>query len=271
MDMMSQKNSGKIRVGIGGWAFEEWDKSFYPEKLSKKRQLEYASSKLTSIEINSTYYGPQKPTTFAKWHDETPGDFVFSLKAPRFSTNRRVLAEAGEGIEKFINGGLLELKDKLGVINWQFMGTKKFDPVDFEAFLKLLPKRADGRDLRHAVEVRHESFNSPDFIALLREYGVAVVIAGDSKFVEIADMTAPFAYLRIMGTEENKPLGYSEAELDHWAERAKAIAVGHVPDSLKTIKPPMPDNVARDVYLYVISGHKAHNPHAAMALIDRVK
>lgn len=269
--MMSQKNSGKIRVGIGGWAFEEWDKSFYPEKLSKKRQLEYASSKLTSIEINSTYYGPQKPTTFAKWHDETPGDFVFSLKAPRFSTNRRVLAEAGEGIEKFINGGLLELKDKLGVINWQFMGTKKFDPVDFEAFLKLLPKRADGRDLRHAVEVRHESFNSPDFIALLREYGVAVVIVGDSKFVEIADMTAPFAYLRIMGTEENKPLGYSEAELDHWAERAKAIAVGHVPDSLKTIKPPMPDNVARDVYLYVISGHKAHNPHAAMALIDRVK
>ncbi|OYR21720.1 DUF72 domain-containing protein [Brucella thiophenivorans] len=269
---MSQNNSGKIRVGIGGWAFEEWDKSFYPEKLSKKRQLEYASSKLTSIEINSTYYGPQKPTTFAKWHDETPDDFVFSLKAPRFSTNKRVLAEAGEGIEKFVTGGLLELKNKLGVINWQFMGTKKFDPTDFEAFLKLLPKRVDGRDLRHAVEVRHDSFNAPDFIALLREYGVAVVIAGDSKFVEIADMTAPFAYLRIMGTEENKPLGYSDHELDHWAERANAIAVGHdVPDSLKTIKPPLPDNVARDVYLYVISGYKAHNPHAAMALIERLK
>lgn len=268
---MSETNSGKIHVGIGGWAFEAWDKSFYPEKLAKKRQLEYASSKLTSIEINSTYYGPQKPATFTKWHDETPDDFVFSLKAPRFSTNRRVLADAGESIEKFITGGLLELKDKLGVINWQFMATKKFDPSDFEAFLKLLPKRVDGRDLRHAVEVRHESFNAPDFIALLREYGVGVVIAGDSKFVEIADMTAPFAYLRIMGTKEDNRLGYSDAELDQWAERVKAIALGHAPDSLKTITPPLPDGVAREVYLYVISGHKAYNPHAAMALIERLK
>lgn len=268
---MSETNSGKIHVGIGGWAFEAWDKSFYPEKLAKKRQLEYASSKLTSIEINSTYYGPQKPATFTKWHDETPDDFVFSLKAPRFSTNRRVLADAGESIEKFITGGLLELKDKLGVINWQFMATKKFDPSDFEAFLKLLPKRVDGRDLRHTVEVRHESFNAPDFIALLREYGVGVVIAGDSKFVEIADMTAPFAYLRIMGTKEDNRLGYSDAELDQWAERAKAIALGHAPDSLKTITPPLHDGVAREVYLYVISGHKAYNPHAAMALIERLK
>jgi uncharacterized protein YecE (DUF72 family) len=251
-DKMAQANSGKIRVGIGGWAFEPWDESFYPEKLAKKRQLEYASSKLTSIEINSTYYGPQKPTTFAKWHNETPDGFVFSLKAPRFSTNRRVLAEAGESIE-------------------QFMGTKKFDPVDFEAFLKLLPKRLDGRDLRHAVEVRHDSFNSPEFTALLREYGVAAVIAGDSAFPQFADLAAPFAYLRIMGTKEGEPLGYSEAELDQWATRAKAIAAGKAPGGLRTIEPAVDDGVARDVYLYVISGYKAHNPHAAMALIDRLK
>ena len=268
---MSQANASNIRIGIGGWAFEGWDTSFYPEKLTKKRQLEYASSKLTSIEVNSTYYGPQKPQTFAKWRDETPDGFVFSLKAPRFSTNRRVLAESGESIEKFMTGGLMELKDKLGVVNWQFMGTKKFDPADFEAFLKLLPKRVDGRDVRHAVEVRHDSFNSPDFIALLREYGVAVVIAGDSGFPQFADMSAPFAYLRIMGTSEGEPLGYGEKQLKQWAERAKAIAAGHVPEGLKTVTPPVADHVVRDVYLYVISGYKAHNPHAAMALIDRVK
>ncbi|MDH7788088.1 uncharacterized protein YecE (DUF72 family) [Ochrobactrum sp. 19YEA23] len=268
---MVHASSGKIRVGIGGWAFEPWDESFYPEKLAKKRQLEYASSKLTSIEINSTYYGPQKPTTFAKWHDETPEGFVFSLKAPRFSTNRRVLAEAGESIERFLTGGVMELKEKLGVVNWQFMGTKKFDPVDFEAFLKLLPKRLDGRDLRHAVEVRHDSFNSPEFTALLREYGVAAVIAGDSAFPQFADLAAPFAYLRIMGTREGEPLGYSEAELDQWATRAKAIASGKAPGGLRTIEPAVDDGVARDVYLYVISGYKAQNPHAAMALIDRLK
>ena len=268
---MVREKTGKIHIGIGGWAYEPWDESFYPEKLAKKRQLEYAASKLTSIEINSTYYGPQKPATFARWRDETPDGFVFSLKAPRFSTNRRVLAEAGEGIEKFITGGIMELKEKLGVINWQFMGTKKFDPVDFEAFLKLLPKRVDGHDLRHAVEVRHDSFNSPDFITLLREYGVAVVIAGDSKFPQFADMTAPFAYLRIMGTSESEPAGYSKGELDQWAARAQAIATGEVPEGLRTITPSVADNAARDVYLYVISGYKAHNPHAAMALIERTK
>ncbi|PWL17172.1 DUF72 domain-containing protein [Falsochrobactrum shanghaiense] len=268
---MGNAGRGRIFTGIGGWAFEPWDESFYPEKLPKKRQLEYASGKLTSIEINSTYYGPQKPQTFARWRDETPEGFVFSLKAPRFSTNRRVLAEAGEGIERFINGGLLELGDKLGVINWQFMATKKFDPDDFGAFLKLLPKSVEGRVLRHAVEVRHESFGSPDFIALLREHGVAVVIACDSKFPQFSDLTAPFAYLRIMGTKENEPLGYSEAELDQWAECAQAIAAGDVPHGAKSITPPVSDNVARDVYLYVISGYKAHNPAAAMALIDRLK
>lgn len=268
---MSRSDKGKLYIGIGGWAYEPWDESFYPDKLTKKRQLEYASGKLTSIEVNSTYYGPQKPHTFARWRDETPDGFVFSLKAPRFSTNRRVLAEAGESIERFLTGGVMELKQKLGVINWQFMATKKFDPDDFEAFLKLLPKSVDGRDLRHAVEVRHDSFNSPDFIALLRGYGVAVVIAGDSDFPQFADLTAPFAYLRIMGTTQSETKGYSDERLDQWAKRAHAIAAGHVPDSMKSVTPPVPDNIPRDVFLYVISGYKAHNPQAAMALVDRIE
>src|SRR5690606_17941884 len=134
-------------------------------------------------------------------------DFVFALKGTRFTTNRRVLSEAGSSIERFFASGLAELKDKLGPINWQFMPTKKFDPVDFEGFLKLLPKTCEGRAIRHAVEVRHDSFKSPDFIALAREYGVAVVIAADAGYPQIADVTAPFVYVRIMGTVETEKLG----------------------------------------------------------------
>ncbi|MPT22513.1 MAG: DUF72 domain-containing protein, partial [Starkeya sp.] len=171
--------SAPIRIGVGGWTFEPWRGVFYPDGLTQKRELEYAASKLTAIEINGTYYGSQKPESFAKWHAETPEGFVFTLKGPRFTTNRRVLAEAAESIERFFNSGVTELKEKLGPVNWQFMATKKFDPDDFAAFLKLLPKRVDGRDIRHAVEVRHESFKSPDFVALAREHGVAIVHAGD--------------------------------------------------------------------------------------------
>lgn len=269
-EKQSEKQGGKIRVGIGGWTFAPWRGVFYPDTLTQKRELEYASSKLSSIEINGTYYGPQKPETFARWRDEAPDDFVFSLKAPRFSTNLRVLAEAGESIDKFVNGGLAELKHKLGPINWQFMGTKKFDADDFAAFLALLPKSVDGVKLRHVVEVRHDSFNAPDFIAMAREHGVAIVIAGDSDFVQIADVTAPFAYLRIMGSSEKEPLGYSEAMLDKWAARAKALASGKAADGLKTVVTASGDGVARDVYLYFISGHKVHNPAAAMALIERL-
>lgn len=268
---MMPKTSGICRVGIGGWAYKPWEESFYPKKLPKSRQLEYAANKLTSIEVNSTYYRLQKPETFARWREQTPDDFVFSLKAPRFSTNRRILAEAGPSIERFISSGLLELKNKLGVINWQFMPTKSFDPDDFESFLKLLPKSVDGHALRHAVEVRHDSFCSPDFIALLREYEVAVVIAADSQHPQIADITAPFVYLRVMGAEESEPLGYSDQELDHLAACARSIAEGRGPQGLKMVAPPLADQSVRDVFIYFISGYKAHNPRAAMALIDRLK
>jgi uncharacterized protein YecE (DUF72 family) len=270
MDGMS--GQGTIRIGIGGWTFEPWRGSFYPEGLAQKRELEFAGRVLTSIEVNGTYYGAQKPESFARWHDETPEGFVFSLKAPRFATNRRVLAEAGASIEKFITGGLMELKDKLGPINWQFMATKQFDPGDFEAFLKLLPASHEGRALRHVVEVRHESFRNPDFIALLRAHGVAAVVAGDSKFPQIADLTAPFVYARIMGTVEDEPLGYDGAGLDLWAGRARAWAGGGCPQGLDhAAAPDAPGGAARDVYLYVISGHKVRNPHAAMALIERTR
>lgn len=263
-------SSGKIHIGIGGWVFEPWRGAFYPAGLSQKRELEYAGSKLTSIEINGTYYGSQKPESFAKWRAETPDGFMFALKGSRYVTNRRVLAEAGPSIEKFVTSGLSELKEKLGPINWQFMATKAFDPRDFEAFLKLLPAEVDGVKLRHAVEVRHGSFSSPDFIALLREYKVAAITAGDSDFPQIADATAPFIYARIMGTREAEPLGYPEKALDSWAERAKAWAEGGVPAGLDTASPVAAAATARDVFLYVISGDKVRNPATAMALIERV-
>ena len=268
---MAAGKSGNIYVGIGGWTFEPWRGTFYPEKLPQKRELEYASGHLTSIEINGTYYGSQKPESFRKWHDETPEGFVFSLKGPRFATNRRELAQSKDSVERFLASGVLELGDKLGPINWQFMETKKFDPADFEAFLDFLPSSVEGRKLRHAVEVRHDSFAAPDFIDLARRHDVAVITAGDSKFPQIADPTADFVYLRIMGTDARHAKGYSEAELDAWADRAKAYAAGGVPDDLRRASDGEAPKGPRDVYLYVISGHKERNPASAMALIERLK
>lgn len=267
---MAKQQTAQIRVGIGGWTFEPWRGAFYPDGLAQKRELEYASSKLSSIEVNGTYYGSQKPESFAKWHDETPDDFVFALKGPRFATNRRVLAEAGSSIERFLTSGITELKNKLGPINWQFMGTKKFDPTDFEAFLKLLPDSVEGRKLRHAVEVRHDSFKTPDFIALAKSYGVAVITAADSDYPQIADVTAPFVYARIMGTKEGEKLGYGKKALDLWAKRALAWGSGGVPEGLETVVDQKAGKTARDVFLYVISGHKVANPAAAMAIAERL-
>ncbi|NGM44765.1 DUF72 domain-containing protein [Rhodobacter sp. SGA-6-6] len=261
--------AGRIFIGVGGWTYEPWRGSFYPEGLAQKRELDHASRVLTSIEVNGTYYGSQRPESFRKWHDEVPEGFVFALKGPRFATNRRVLSEAGESIQRFLDSGVVELGDKLGPINWQFMATKKFDPEDFEAFLKLLPASHQGRKLRHAVEVRHDSFRTPEFTDLARAHGVAAVIAADSEFPQIADPTAPFVYARIMGTAEDEPLGYSERALDLWAERAKVWAEGGCPEGLDYVGDPKPSG-PRDVFLYVISGHKVLNPQAAMALIERL-
>jgi uncharacterized protein YecE (DUF72 family) len=270
---MHAQIKNRVRIGVGGWTYEPWRGSFYPDGLTQKRELEFASRKFTSIEINGTYYRSQTPDSFAKWHDETPEDFVFALKAPRFATNRKVLADAGASIERFITGGLLELRGKLGPINWQFLPTKTFDPADFEAFLKLLPASHEGQTLRHAVEVRHESFRNPEFIAMLRSHGVGAVVAADGEYPQIADPTAPFVYARIMGTATAHSLGYSDAALDRWAKRPRTWAMGGWPEGLEYVGPvPAGGSPAgpRDVYLYVISGHKVRNPQAAMALIDRL-
>jgi uncharacterized protein YecE (DUF72 family) len=268
---MGKADAGTIRIGVGGWTYEPWRGAFYPKELPQKRELEFASRQLTSIEINGTYYGSQKPASFAKWHDETPDNFVFSLKAPRYAMNRSVLAEAGNTIARFFASGVTELKDKLGPINWQFLPTKKFHPADFEAFLKLLPRDAAGRALRHVVEVRHESFFTPEFTDLVRKYGVGIVVAGDSKYPQIGDVTAPFVYARIMGTAASEESGYSEAALKGWATRARTWASGGAPEGLRYVEPHRANGEPRDVYVYVISGHKVSNPAAATSLIQRLR
>lgn len=267
---MATRTKPRIRIGIGGWTYAPWRGVFYPAELTQKRELEYASQHLTTIEINGTFYGLQKPESYMKWHDETPDDFVFSLKAPRYATNRRVLAEAGDSMERFFGSGLANLKKKLGPINWQFAGTKQFDPEDFEAFLALLPKKLDGLTLRHAVEVRHESFRNAAFVALAKKYGVAIVLAGDSDYPQIADITAPFVYARIMGTSEKQAQGYSKKALDAWAERARQLAAGTIPEDFEPVSARSSAKSGRDVYLYVISGFKERNPVAAKAIIERL-
>ena len=262
--------SGQIRIGVGGWTYEPWRGTFYPPALAHKRELEYAASRLTSIEINGTFYGSQKPASFVRWREETPAGFTFALKAPRYATHRRALSGAGPTIERFLGGGVLELKDKLGPINWQLMPTTKFDPADCEAFLKLLPRSHEGRALRHAIEVRHDSFRAAEFVDMARHYGVAIVIAGDSEYPQIADVTASFVYARLMGTQAREALGYSPTALDVWAERARIWAKGDTPQDLQTIAPGRGGRLDRDVYLYIISGHKVANPAAAQALIGRM-
>ncbi|HEY2257491.1 MAG TPA: DUF72 domain-containing protein, partial [Variovorax sp.] len=172
----------RIRVGIGGWTYEPWRNNFYPAKLPQAQELSYASRQLTAIEVNGTYYSSFKPPTFRKWHDETPEGFMFSLKATRFATNRKLLAGAGESVTRFIDSGISELGDKLGPIVWQFMATKAFDPDDFAAFLDLLPKKVGSRALRHVMDVRHPSFMTTGFLALARAHGVATVFTDSDKF-----------------------------------------------------------------------------------------
>jgi len=268
---MAAKNTN-IRVGIGGWTFEEWRGGvFYPKDLPQKRELEYAGQHLTSIEINGTYYGSQKPESFARWRAETPEGFVFSVKGPRFATNRGVLAEAGSTIERFFKSGVTELKEKLGPINWQFLPTKKFDAADFEAFLKLLPGKVGDWPIRHVVEVRHQSFRVPEFVALLRKYSVATVLTDKDSFPEIPDVTAPFVYARLQQAAEKIPTGYSPKELDLWAERAQAWAKGGAPKDLELVgEPEKKAPKSRDVFVYMINGFKPKAPAAAMALIERL-
>ncbi|HEX6117842.1 MAG TPA: DUF72 domain-containing protein [Dongiaceae bacterium] len=269
--MPAGKSAHSIRVGIGGWTFEPWRGAFYPKGLPQKRELEYAGQHLTSIEINGTYYGSQKPESFARWRAETPDGFIFSVKGPRFATNRGVLAQAGSTIGRFFASGVTELKEKLGPINWQFLPTKKFDPPDFEAFLDLLPGKVDGLAIRHVVEARHDSFRVPEFVALLRKHGIAVVLTDKEGFPEIPDVTAPFVYVRLQRCAEKVETGYPAKALDQWAERARIWAKGGAPgDPQPVAGPEKKSPKSRDVFIYMINGFKPKAPAAAMALIDRL-
>jgi uncharacterized protein YecE (DUF72 family) len=260
-----------IRIGVGGWTFEPWRGIFYPPGLVQAKELDYASRHLTSIEINGTYYGSQSPETFRKWRDATPEGFVFSVKGSRFTTNRKVLAQAKESIDRFIDQGLLELEDRLGPLLWQLAPTKKFDPDDVAAFLDHLPPKAGGRPLRHVIEARHDSFCTPLFIALLRERNIGVVYAEHVAYPQMADVTADFVYARLQKGSDDLEAAYTAPALDAWAARFKIWAAGGRPDDLPLIdKDAVPPKTPRDVFAYVIHEGKVRAPAAAMALIDRV-
>jgi uncharacterized protein YecE (DUF72 family) len=264
-------SAGNIHVGIGGWNFAPWRGAFYPKGLAQAKELAYASERLTSIEINSTFYGSQKPETFRKWAAATPKGFVFSVKGPRFATNRRVLAEAGDSIQRFFKSGVLELGDRLGPVLWQFTPAKQFDAADFRAFLELLPKTIARQPLRHVVEVRHESFCVPAFIALLREFSVAVVFAEHAIYPAIADVTGDFVYLRLQQGKDSIPTGYPPAALDQWAGRLREWATGKAPADLPRVEKAAPGIAPRDIFVYFIREGKIRAPAAAMALIERLK
>ncbi len=261
----------RIRVGIGGWTYAPWRDNFYPKGLAQAKELEYASRKLTAIEINATYHGTQKPSSFAKWRDDTPPDFVFSVKASRFATNRKLLAEGRDSVNRFIDSGIAQLGAKLGPIVWQFMPTKKFEADDFEAFLNLLPKSVEGRVLRHVLDVRHESFKTPAYLALARRYACATVLADSDDYPSFADLTGDFVYARLMRTDPKLPSGYPPSSLDRWAQRATEWARGGAPDDLPRVDKPAKASVApRDVFLFFISGAKERAPAAAMELLARL-
>ncbi len=265
-------NNGTIRVGIGGWTYEPWRGTFFPDKWPKAKELDYAASKLTAIEVNGTYYSSQKPATFAKWAKAAPNGFVFSLKASRFCTNREVLADAGESVERFLGQGIVELGDKLGPVLWQFMATKKFDSEDFAAFLKLLPAKHDGMALQHVIDARHESFRDPAFVAMCRKANVSIVHNHSDTFPVIGDNSGPVSYARLMMTREEEATGYSAREIDRWVAAAKSWAVGETSADFPLVVPDeVPPPAPRDVFLFYISGAKVRAPQAAMATIARLQ
>ena len=263
--------TSQIRAGIGGWTFEPWRGVFYPQGLKQAQELDYASRHVTAIEINGTYYSTFKPDSFAKWRAATPDGFKFSVKASRFCTNRKALADMGQSMEVFLNQGLVELGDRLGPILWQFMGTKKFEPEDFEGFLKLLPDTLEGLPLRHVVEVRHGSFKDPAFVALCRKYKVAVCLADHATYPMIADVTGDLVYARLQTGSDDIETAYSAEDLDLWTRRLQTYASGGVPADLPQVDAATPPPAEpREVFAYVIHEGKVRAPAAAMALLERV-
>lgn len=242
-----------IRVGIGGWSYEPWEETFYPASLAKTKQLEFAASKVTAIEINATFYRTQSAASFKKWAASTPDGFMFSVKAPRAAVQRKDLREASQSIEWFFNSGVSELGAKLGPIFWQMAPYKKFDLAEMTAYFDMLPEKLGKLKLRHALEVRHASFTDEAFLKLARERNIAVVTVESEKHPLIVEPTADFAYARLELTQAGEPTGYPKAALKKWAKTAK--------DWEKS----------GDVFLYFISGAKERNPAAAMAMLELLK
>ena len=261
--------TGTIRTGIGGWTFEPWRGTFYPETLPKAKELGYAVNHLTTIEINGTYYRTQTPRTFAGWRAAAPEGFIYAVKALRYAVMKKKLAEAEDTIQRFLASGLSELGDRLGPILWQFMETRRFDPDDMAAFMAMLPAAIDGVPMRHVVEVRHESFACAEFVDLARKHKVGIVVADHPEHPMIADLTADFVYARLMQGREDIPTGYDEAGLSRWANIAKDWAKGHRPEGLTYVTDAPADNKPRVVFAYFISAAIVRAPQAAMALAER--
>jgi len=244
---------GEVRVGIGGWNFAPWRGVFYPPGLKQADELEFASRKVSAIEINATFYRTQSAASFRRWREATPDDFLFTLKGPRAATHLRDLAEAPRAIDRFLGSGLLELGAKLGPLLWQFPPFRKFEHDAMARFLDALPAERDGTRLRHVVEAPHASFADPGFARLLAERGAARALVESAKQALIEDAAAPFVYARLERSAEDVPTGYAPAALDGWAAKARAWAG------------------ERDVFLFFISGAKVRNPAAAQALLERLR
>jgi uncharacterized protein YecE (DUF72 family) len=271
-DELAGARGTRIKIGIGGWNFPPWRDNFYPKGLPQRRELEYASRHLATLEINSTFYRAQTPKVYAKWRDETPPGFVFSLKAPRQVAEMRKLAGAGAVVRGFLFGGLAEFGDKLGPVVWQFPPSRKFEHDDFAAFLDLLPPELNGRPLRHALEVRNETFLCEAFLELAHARDAACVFTDSPGYPNFADLTGDFVYARLMRSRESESDGYPAQELDAWAERARAWCEGSAPDDLPRVSDkPKAASSPRDVFIHFISAAKARNPAAAMALQGRIK
>ncbi|MDP9812238.1 uncharacterized protein YecE (DUF72 family) [Rhizobium tibeticum] len=288
------KNTGTTRIGLSGWTYAPWRGVFYPTGLPQKRELAYASRHFSSIEINGTFYGLQTPEAFAHWREEVPDDFVFSVKGSRYITHMLRLRQSETPLANFFASGLLRLGPKLGPILWQFPPNLKFDVDLFASFLAMLPKdtekaadfakqhdtRLDGRDwlkseakqpLRHALEIRHDSFRDKAFIELLREHGVALVCADTVEWPRLMDVTADFVYCRLHGSKELYVSGYDDEALDIWAKRIDAWAHGKEPANAEcvTLPPPRSKN-GRDVYVYFDNDVKVRAPVDAHALAERL-
>jgi len=285
---------GKVRIGISGWTYKPWRGVFYPEDLKQKQELEYASKTFNSIEINGTFYSLQRPTSFERWAAETPDDFVFSIKAPRFITHIRRLKDADGPVSNFMASGIFRLGAKLGPILWQLPPNFHFKPELLEEFFKLLPhdtdeasacarrhdkwmagraelKSGEKRPMRHAMEIRHASFATPEFIHLLRKYDVALVCADTVEWPRLMDLTSDFVYVRLHGSEVLYVSGYEDVDIDAWACRVAAWATGNEPNDAEcVIRKPEAKREARDVYVYFDNDAKVRAPFDAQALIKRV-